>query len=218
MTRIVSTILFLALVFTSCSNDESIDNAISTSTTEAQLKTYTLSRDANGNYTIDYELNDYTTVDVLTNEKSSTNDFYLSTGKTTTEKKGTKNLLFEDDYLKVGFYDDTAVTKGFIVEDDSDITATDNDTFLESYSIQNLGDDTYQVDFKVKEGVAVSYEYNEEDNIYEIQLRKGVSKTQEFSTTFTKSFDSFKIDFVNYPSGAAKLIRPIKKPRVISLS
>jgi len=216
MTKFMSAIVIASLIFTSCSKDESLDEVTTLSSgSEQLLKTYTLSKDANGNYSIDYEVSDYTAVDAVKNAETSANEFYLSTGNIATETKSKENLIFEDDYLEVGFYGDSSV-RGLVIEDDA---SADESTYLESYSIQDLGDDTYQVDFTVQDGIAVSFNYNEEEDIYEIHLTSGASATKDFSKTFVVNGGLTKIDFVNYIGAAksAKASSTIRRPRVIPL-
>ena len=216
MTRIVTALVMFALVLTSCSKDETIED-VTVLGADVGLKTYTLSKDINGNYSIDYEVNDYTTVQTVTNTETNATEFYLSAGNIAEKKKSEKNLVFENDYLEVGFYQEATATRGLFIEDDNS-SAAESDTYLESYSIQDLGNDTYKVDFKVKEGIAVSFEYNEDDNIYEIHLKEGTSDAREFTKIFVKKYDVIKVDFVNFPRGSAKAVSVVRRPRSAVLS
>ena len=213
---LTSIIVLTSLIFTSCSSNESIDE-ITTLGSQQMLKTYTLSKDANGNYSIDYEVSDYTAVNAVTDAETNSTEFHLKSGNIATEKRSNKSLIFVDDSLEVSFYEGETITGGLLVEDDAET----EHLFLESYSIQDLGNDTYQVDFKVKDGVAVAFDYNVDENIYEIHLSTGEATTKEFSKTFVKNYDVLKVDFVNYlgsGKSAKAASNSYEKPRLLSLS
>ena len=184
------------MMLTSCETNEENLNI----EPETALRSYKISRDAQGKYSIDYEVNENVTVESVKNAESNANEFYLSKGKVAVENQLEIPLVLDNNVLEAKFYDETSVAKGFIIEDDEILLARgeENNEYLQSYSIESLEDGSYQVEFIVKEGVAVSYNYNEQEDIYEINLKEGIAKTLEHSVTYVKTGKELKIDFVNF--------------------
>lgn len=190
MKTLLPALLIALLTLLSCSSEEEIqldDNG-------TFLKSYTLSRDNNGEYSIDYELEENTSMNVVKDAATDINEIYLFSGDAVVAKSQNKTLSLTDDQLALDIYEEGEAIKSFIVEDGELEVGGD---FLENYSITDLGNNTYKVDFKVKEGIAVSYKFNEESNVYEIHLEAGVSKGAVFTKTYIKTGDVLKIDFVN---------------------
>jgi len=202
MRKLFPLIVFAIVAFASCtSSEEEV-----TTENDALLKSYTITRDSQGKYSINYELKENTDVNLVKNIETNTNEIYLFSGKVAVEKSQSKELVLENDQLKVGFYEGVEEYKGMSVQDEEIILAKgiDSGDFLEGYSITDLGNNTFQVDFKVKEGIMVWYEFNEEKDTYEVHLKEGASKGLEYSKTYIKTSEVLKIDFVNYFTNSAK--------------
>lgn len=192
MKTLLPLFLMAILVLTSCSSEEDIqvdDNS-------EFLKSYTLSRDAEGNYSIDYKLNENTSLDVVKDEATNVNEIYLFSGKVAVEKSQSKALSLEDDQLALDIFENGEEVKSIAIEDGELEVGAD---FLQNYSITDLGNDTYEVNFTVKEGIVVEYEFNELDDTYEIHLKEGVGTAtgNRFSKTYIKTADVLKMNFVN---------------------
>lgn len=199
MKSIISLFL-VVLLFASCSSDDDINQQESTSL----LKSYTLIRNSNGSYSIDYNLADNAYIDVINDIASNTNELHLFSGDVSVRKSINKSLLQEDEHLNINFLEEGYLSSALSLEDKGFISDIGESSYLiESYSITNEGD-YFRVDFKVKEGIAVTYVFNEVLNTYEIHLQEGVSKGVEYTKTYVKTQDVLKIDFINYQSYAAK--------------
>lgn len=201
--------LLLILTVVSCSSDELAEQEI----TDGLLKSYKLVRDSSGKYSIDYEMKEDTYADVITNLDSNTNEVHLFSGEVTVSKSQSEALVLEDDKLNIGFYENGIENSFLTLEDDDFIL---EEELLESYSLTNQGDGFFKLDFKVKEGVAVSYDYNEVLGVYEVYLNEGESKSTEFSKTYIKTNSVLKVDFISYNNGLAKSAKPggSRGPRV----
>lgn len=207
----------VTLVFTSCSNEESL----SSEAQQANLsKTYKVKRDATGAYSV--HSTDNTQIDRVLTEVDNTKLFYLSSGNSQTNKNNTQELLIDNNKLKVGFIDANTNDKQFVTIEDDNITLlskSNENKKLADYSIEGNQDGTYDLDFKVNKNVDVSFVYNEEISTYEIHLEKGKGGVENFSRTL-ESEDSgvLRVDFVNHVNNSnAKSSEEtlIRKPRVI---
>ncbi len=212
-------LLTIFTILASCSN---ADEA-SLMEEQSYLKSYKLSRDAQGNYSINYEVADDVIVETVKNLEDNVNEFYLTSGEVASDAKSKqqKTLRLEDNILSADFYNETEKIKSFTFEDDA-IYASKSEEFsehLQFYSIEDIGDGSYKVEFKVKEGISVSYDFNEEEDIYEIHLKEGEAQTLEHSVDYVKTADVLRIDFVNYYADASaksatnKSVAVVKKPR-----
>ena len=182
------------LIFTSCETEESLSVE-----EESYLKSYKISRDAAGRYSIDYEVKEDVSVEAVKNLETNVNEFHLTSGNIAMKAQYKQQLVIEGGVLNTRFYENSSKVKGFSVEDDIIMSkGASAELHLDTYSIQNLGDDTFQVDFKVKDGITVNYKYDEIEDVYEIHLQEGVAKTLEYSVTYVKTSDLLKIVFVNY--------------------
>lgn len=213
--KILKTILAVTiLTITSCSSDANLEET----SNETFLKSYKLTRDSQGRYSVDYELKENTSANIIKNIETNTNEIHLFSGKVAVENKQSQTLLLENDQLQLGFYENGEKGSGLIVEDDAIALAKgeESEEFLETYSITDLGNDNYQLDFKVKEGISVSFEYNQENEAYEVHLNEGAVKDLTFSKTYIKTQDVLKIDFINHKdSYSAKSLSTSGKPRLI---
>jgi len=208
----------VTLVFTSCSNEESLPS-------EAQntnlSKTFKLKRDATGAYSV--HSIDNTQIDRVLTEVDNTKLFFLSNGNSQSNKNSSQELLIDNSKLKVGFIDASTNDKQFVTIADDNITLlskNDDSKKLADYSIQGNQDGTYNLVFNVEDNVAVSFVYNEEISTYEVHLEDGVSTTTNFSRTLeSEDGKTLRLDFVNHlkntnaKSSEESLIR--RKPRVI---
>ncbi|TYP99420.1 hypothetical protein C7447_10116 [Tenacibaculum adriaticum] len=208
---------FIAFIFlASCSSEETIE------LDETLLKSYKITKNEQGRYSIDYEVKEDASVDVVKDIKTNYNEIYLFSGKVAMGNKRSESLSIENDQLKVGFFENNQKRKSVIIEDDNIVLAKGEESseFLEQYSVEDLGDENYQLNFKVRDGVNVVFVYNELEDIYEVHLKEGKSNGVSFSKTYSKTSEVLKIDFVNYSNNFAKATESNieKMPRVVIIT
>ena len=187
----------LAFSFTSCSTNET-DLEIPQ---EKLLKSYELKRDASGAYSIDYNVADNTVSDVHKDLNSLTNEFHLSKVGHDTKVHYRNDFELENDKLSIGFFDaETGKQTKLTIKDENITLAKGQSTeFLKTYGITRNSDSTIQLDFEVNNNVSTVFVYNEDLNIYEVHLRKGLSENKVFSRTIVMPDTGvLKIDFVNH--------------------
>ena len=210
------TIVF-ALSFASCSTNENELEAPQ----QSLLKSYKLKRDANGAYSIDYNVAENTNSITHKNYTSSTNEIHLS--KTAVDSKDKYREVFplENNKLKIGFFDaETGKRSSLSIEDENITFArgnSNNGNFLKTYDLTLDEDGSIQLDFEVNSNIVTDFVYNEDLEIYEIHLSKGTSSEKVFSRSIEVPDNGIlKIDFVNHKfSGRGTSDVVEKKPRVV---
>lgn len=223
MKKTIYKVVMLALVVSlaSCSSNEL---PYSIESQQSLLKSYKLNRDASGRYSLDYTVDKKAVASSIKNSKGNTDEIFLYlTDKDQSKTAYNQDVVINGDQLLVGFNDTNKNERTSITVFDDNISygKDDSSMFLESYTITNNGDNSYDLDFKVRNNVEVTYNYNVGEDIYEIHLRIGkVSKGSSYTKTFTKeSGNQLKIDFVNHYRStmsnrdAEEVIE--RKPRVI---
>ena len=211
-------VAILALIFafnlSSCSNDESLD-----AMQKPLLKSYELKRDANGAYSIDFNVEEKTGVMTQKNLTSLTNEFHLSKVNYDAKDAYREEMSLNNNQLKIGFFDSESGKASKIqVEDDNIRLAKGTTTeFLKEYSIATNEDGSIQLEFKVNDNVQTEFVYNEELEIHEVHLSSGSADEKKFSRTIEMPDTGIlKIDFVNHKySGKGTVEELLKKPRAI---
>lgn len=191
-------LMILSILISSCSNEDNItDNQ-----QQGLLKSYKVSRDADGRYTIDYDLVEGAYTETVKDAATQSNNIYAFEGNRSAKNTNLKQLELEDNKLKIGVFENSVQKNSITVEDENIVLGKGeiNPNFLQTYSVEFFGEGKYVLDFIVKEGVSPSFVYNDELNIYEVHLKEG---TNTGSTSFTKVYTKspnlpLKIDFVNY--------------------
>ncbi|PKH50467.1 hypothetical protein CXF68_07060 [Tenacibaculum sp. Bg11-29] len=212
MYKIAPFFLLLTIVFTSCSSNqvETLSNP-----QEKLLQSYTLKRDVNGAYSIDFNTTNNT--DVVT-VKNKSNDIILSEVNRKTASNHSNKFSIENDQLKIGFLDENRGKRTRISVEDDNITLAKGGVteFLNSYNITKKEDGTFLLNFKVNDNVTTTFVYNEDKQAYEVHLSNGKSKQKNFSRTInTPSANLIRLDFVNHKySGRSTQLASIRKPRV----
>lgn len=195
MIKKILVLLTLSFVVVSCNSEDKIENK------EALLKSYKILKNDQGNYYIEYEVKSNTDIEIVKDLENNVNNIYLRAGKVATKNEKAKALVLDDSQLKISFYENDKLGNSFYLEDDdSTIMSRGEDSidYLESYSIENVDGRNYELKFKVREGIKVWYEYNEEIDAYEVHLKEGESNGLEFSKSYIRTSESLKINFVNY--------------------
>lgn len=211
-------VIVAGIFLSSCSNDNEIGVENNTS---SLLKSFNLKRTLNGSYYLDFNVNEGTKVDKVYDVESRINKFYLYSSQTKTDKSISENLTLDGSQIKVGFVDiNSKVNPTITIEDTDLVLAKSAPEKLTSFGVSTNEDGTFNLDFTVAQGVAVSFNYNDKLGVYEIHLKSGKSSETSFSQTYEKEDGKpLIIDFVNYTgSKSAKTDEELlteRKPRVI---
>jgi hypothetical protein len=208
----------LAFSYTSCSTNET---DLETSQ-EPLLKKAQLKRDANGAYSVRYDVSDNTVSDTRNDVNSLTKEFHLSKVGYDTKDQYREDLSLKDNTLRIGFIDnETGKSTRFIIEDKNFTFAKGNSTeFLKTYDWTLNSDNTVQLDFEVNDNVVAEFVYNEDLAIYEVHLSKGTSADKVFSRIINIPDNGvLKIDFVNHKLLGKGLEEQVERhPRGIIIS
>ncbi|QNM85676.1 hypothetical protein H9W90_00700 [Polaribacter pectinis] len=206
----------ITLVFSSCSTNE---NLLPEEQSVDLLKSYSIKRDANGAYSLDYNLNGNAKTEKVVD--NNINQFYLYSSDSQTSRRATQDLVIDGTELKVGFVDTSSDKLPQItITDDNLALAKNSNKKLKEYSITSNQDGTYNLDFSVNNKVRVDFVYNEEINTYEIHLEEGKSNETSFSRVLEKADGQpLKFDFVNHLDNteAKGLLSLIRKPQGVIL-
>lgn len=186
-----------SLVLTSCSTEQQEE----TKATETKLlKSYKIVKDAQGRYSIGYSTNNNATAELIKNLKTNTNEIHLLSEGNAKGNIFKEDLAIERNQLKIGFIENNTQRRSVTIEDKNIVLARGEESteYLKEYSVEELEDNQYEVEFEVGEGVRVEYVYNEEIDTYEIHLKAGESSTNEHSKVYTRTSETLKVDFVNH--------------------
>ncbi len=199
--RYLPFLMTFCIVLSSCSNEENVIE----DENQALFKSYKVSRDAQGKYSIVYDLVEGTDSEIAKDISTNSNNVYAYEANVPVQKEKTKllnqNLKLDNNKINIALFENNEQRKSITIEDENSIKAKggENSSFLQEYSVEHLGTDEYVLDFKVKEGVNVSFEYNDEKNIYEVHLKEGNSNDTSFTKLYSKPSNlPLRIDFVNY--------------------
>jgi hypothetical protein len=203
-------------VLSSCSTSETL-------TPEEQslnlLKSYTIQRDASGTYSLDFDLNSNAQVDKVRDVQTNTDEIYLYSSTNESSRKMSQDLYLNQNQIKVGFVDANSDKKqATITVLDHDIKMNKgNIERLETFGLTGNDDGSYDLDFKVKAGVAAEFVFDGDRNVYEVHLQDNAKATQsEFLQTFTKENGvALNIEFVNNASTTNARAAAIRRPVVI---
>ncbi|CAA0219728.1 hypothetical protein V2595_05480 [Tenacibaculum maritimum] len=207
-------------VLISCSSDN-VELIKNPQNTEKLLKSFEIKRDANGRYSVDYNVDDNVVVSSVKNSTSKINEFYLSSENKSIGRNNYKEELpLEEDQLKIGFVEDSYENNRTIFIKDQDILLAkgeENEEFLKEYSLAGSGTDIYQLDFTVNKGITTDFVYNKEEMRYEIHLKEGDNRRKSYSKTFIKTEEApLEIHFINHRNQEQRLAADITgRPVVI---
>jgi len=212
-------IILITLGLTSCATNENLENL---QPEASLLKSYTLKKDASGSYSLDYNVAAGVKSDIVTNGETKANEIFLYSSDNGEKNKVSKEFILNNDKLVISFINQNNDKKtGITLEDDNMSFLQKEESSLTSYEIVNNGDDTYTLNFSLKENIAASFVHNSNTGVYEIHLDNGESTTLNYTRTFTKEAGvNLGIGFVNHVATAAKNtvargeMQPYK-PRVI---
>lgn len=212
--------LFLTIV-TSCSKNDELNVEIYEE--QYLLNSFELQKNAAGNYSIHYTTGKNVAAENTKNAKGNRQEIYLFKVNTTQKETSFSSpLVIQDHSLFVAFNDTTKDKRTTITVFDDAASTTSKESasiYLKSYDITNVKNNMYELSFSIKSNVAVRYEYNSVENIYEIHLSRDANAVEgDFTVTYEKEpGNALKIDFVNHiPTNQSKDEEIIeRKPRVI---
>ncbi len=184
---------FLMLAFQGCSEAES--NNLNEN--ENPLKSYTLSRDSNGSYSLEQQLNDGVISTIVPNEKG--NVIIFSQGENATFTKNNITSMENND-VKIEFLTENHVQIPGITIINENAFSTFNKTkedvkYVKSYKIKMSEDGSYLLQYTLEDGYYPTYEFNEEKERYQIRLNQGEIK--ENQTSFSKKYTKFEDEKLN---------------------
>lgn len=194
MKRLALYFLATSLLFVSCSTEQT-DNK-----PKQLLKSYQISKNAQGKYSIDYSVNENVSAEFVKNIKTKMNEIHLFSDTNTSKADFNNSLSVERNQLKIGFSENSAKRNSIVIEDTDIVLARgeESNEYLKKYDVTSNDNKNYRFNFTVKEGIVVEFTYNEEENINEIHLKQGKSGELTFSKTYAKNSDVLKVDFVNH--------------------
>lgn len=202
--NVLALVVTMSLFLFSCSNEESM---LPEEENTSLLKSYKISKDAEGNYSLNFDLNDNGAVDKVVDKTSNSKNFYLYSSENQVSKKITEDLVIDGEQLQVGFVDtrsDKSPTVT-IIDDNITFAKTNKKDFLKEYSVEVNEDEEFLLDFTVNDGVLVNFIYNEETETYEVHLKEGKATEQSFAKVLEKEEGKqLKLNFVNYIKVEAK--------------
>lgn len=202
--NVLALVVTMSLFLFSCSNEESM---LPEEENTSLLKSYKISKDAEGNYSLNFDLNDNGAVDKVVDKTSNSKNFYLYSSENQVSKKITEDLVIDGEQLQVSFVDtrsDKSPTVT-IIDDNITFAKTNKKDFLKEYSVEVNEDEEFLLDFTVNDGVLVNFIYNEETETYEVHLKEGKATEQSFAKVLEKEEGKqLKLNFVNYIKVEAK--------------
>jgi hypothetical protein len=217
-------IAMLSLTFVACESNETPMDLET-----AKLESYSFERDMNGNAVLEHVTTDgYSTE--LNSDLNEGIDKYIFNESPVLSTTYKNAVNFDNGQVKIGFYGVEGNRNEMIsVEDDEldrILAKGSSNPLLKSYRVVRWFNGKVYVFFQVKDGVSVSYGYNEELGENEIQLKEAEGR-QLWKNTHVQSYnmnsaDGLIVTFVSdMGKASAKSISTlseeslIRKPRII---
>lgn len=203
-----------SILLSSCATEETFNPE---PVAEDFIKSLSVKRDLSGAYYVDYELENNVTTEstqengvynieayATDNVSRKSNSEYLDLEKGTAKI----NLRSEnsDENTQITIFDDTKVmAKG-----------TNNNEMLAAYGITKNEDNTYDLNFTVKDGVTVDFVYNETSEEYEIHLEQGNGSETQFNRVLKKETENpLVFAFFNHDNTSARTSTETRKRPVV---
>ena len=215
-------VLITTLIFSSCSQDET--TFLEEPSSELFGKVM-LSRNASGAYTLDLETSNDVTSSFSNDDKANSLDIDLfsDTGAVSEIISEPVSTGSQDQFLLN--FKNTITNRTFkLTVHDKDIQFSrtelnEEEDHLNSYSIVDNGDDTFDLNFTVDALVDVDFTQDEDTGEYLIHLEPGEGSQSEFSMTFERQEgQTTDIAFVNYYSSESARVTTstnrIRRPKV----
>ena len=164
ITFFFATLSMLYLVSCSSNDAEVLPN---NENAESKLQSYTLKRNADGTYYIDFNVAENTEINTYKNPDNS-NEVVISESNGQTANKQSTNFALENDFLKVNILESNNGKRSLIaIKDENSTFANRSITeFLSNYSVTKNIDGTFTLDFEVNNNVQTKFIYNELEEVY----------------------------------------------------
>ena len=215
-------VLITTLIFSSCSQD---DTTFLEEPSSELFGKVMLSRNASGAYTLDLETSNDVTSSFSNDDKANSLDIDLfsDTGAVSEIISESVSTGSQDQFLLN--FKNTITNRTFkLTVHDKDIQFSrtelnEEEDHLNSYSIVDNGDDTFDLNFTVDALVDVDFTQDEDTGEYLIHLEPGEGSQSEFSMTFERQEgQTTDIAFVNYYSSESDRVTTstsrIRRPKV----
>lgn len=215
-------VLITTLIFSSCSQD---DTTFLEEPSSELFGKVMLSRNASGAYTLDLETSNDVTSSFTNDDKANSLDIDLfsDTGAVSEIISEPVSTGSQDQFLLN--FKNTITNRTFkLTVHDKDIQFSrtelnEEEDHLNSYSIVDNGDDTFDLNFTVDALVDVDFTQDEDTGEYLIHLEPGEGSQSEFSMTFERQEgQTTDIAFVNYYSSESSRVTTstnrIRRPKV----
>ncbi|HHB52477.1 MAG TPA: hypothetical protein ENK75_05485 [Saprospiraceae bacterium] len=207
-------LLTLLLMITSCSTEENINEQVNSN--DRMLESFIVKKNADGSYALTTNVRDG--VGTLFYDDAVENQVHLVVDNTTARNSKTHNYDVTDKHLNITFIseDENNQPKLSIEDDNTQSTSRTTDFgLLNTYAIVSNEDGSIQLDFEVKDGVDVSFGYNDNENVNDIYLVENANATNvSYSKNYAAEADgSLRIDFIQ--TTATSRETDTKKPRIV---
>ena len=211
--------IVLLLNIVSCSDQSGIEIL-----DEPFLKEVKLTRNSAGNYVLEYELTDNSNSDRV-DVTPELSEIHLSRGNHKGHTRYIENWLFKQDYLEISFIDNNHDDVKLKISDDQFLMAKggefQSNQYLSELSITKAtNEDVVNIDFRVEKNVEVTYDYNKEDEIYEIHLFKSENPIHKTDHQLQISLEDavFRLDFCNHYGTVNAQSKSLFDSKISSLS
>jgi len=215
-------VLITTLIFSSCSQD---DTTFLEEPSSELFGKVMLSRNASGAYTLDLETSNDVTSSFTNDDKANSLDIDLfsDTGAVSEIISEPVSTGSQDQFLLN--FKNTITNRTFkLTVQDKDIKFSrtelnEEEDHLNSYSVVDNGDNTFDLNFTVDALVDVDFTQDEDTGEYLIHLEPGEGSQSEFSMTFERQEgQTTDIAFVNYYSSESDRVTTstsrIRRPKV----
>ena len=197
-------VLITTLIFSSCSQD---DTTFLEEPSSELFGKVMLSRNASGAYTLDLETSNDVTSSFSNDDKANSLDIDLfsDTGAVSEIISEPVSTGSQDQFLLN--FKNTITNRTFkLTVHDKDIKFSrtelnEEEDHLNSYSVVDNGDNTFDLNFTVDSSIDVDFTQDEDTGEYLIHLEPGEGSQSEFSMTFERQEgQTTDITFLNYYS------------------
>ena len=215
-------VLITTLIFSSCSQD---DTTFLEEPSSELFGKVMLSRNASGAYTLDLETSNDVTSSFTNDDKANSLDIDLfsDTGAVSEIISEPVSTGSQDQFLLN--FKNTITNRTFkLTVQDKDIKFSrtelnEEEDHLNSYSVVDNGDNTFDLNFTVDALVDVDFTQDEDTGEYLIHLEPGEGSQSEFSMKFERlEGQTTDIAFVNYYSSESSRVTTstnrIRRPKV----
>lgn len=182
---------FLAITLTLASCTKETVMEIPDATDASLLKSFMVTRNIDGSYAVSHDVIDGVSTEYLNNKAEK--EIFLFDDSNKNKSVTNTNYNVENNTLDFRFTDENESSLPIItITDSNTIEKSDSEFLLDTYSFSYNDDGTLELVFEVNDGVAVTFDDNNE-----IHLVEGASTDTNFTKTYTEDADgSIFIQFV----------------------